>query len=275
MPKLAIDVGTVLLLILPGFLAYRFAVLQRADPTHRSVIWQVSEILEHSLYVHLLGIIFAFAIHLAFVVFGSTTHLAELLKFGPQRFLEDYFAEAIWWYVGYAIYIIVASAIIGAYNVPSRISTGMIALLRISPKWRLLNRLPVPGAMYHQEPIWYRTFRAMSENLANQANADSNDSNDDSPVVFIRMKDSGDVYVGQIASYPIVSDTQSEKDFLIERVRYYPGGSFERAMDLAAVDGVGAVLLNSINVESIRVVYHQNVAYHRDVDGYDQPPNPT
>ena len=63
MPRFAIDVWTVFLLVLPGFLAYRFAVLQRADPSRRSAIWQISEILEHSLYVHLIGIVLAFALH--------------------------------------------------------------------------------------------------------------------------------------------------------------------------------------------------------------------
>lgn len=253
MPKLAIDVGTALLLILPGFLAYRYSVLQRADPNHRGAIWQVSEILEHSLYVHLLGIVFAFALHLAFVALGSTTHLPELLRYGPQRLLEDYFAEAIVWYVGYAIYIIAASTVIGAYNVPARVSIGIPNLIRNSKQHRLMKCLPVPGIIYPQEPIWYHTFRTMAEN---HADTESDDS-DDFPILFVKMKDSGDVYVGEIASYPIVPNIQYEKDFLITKTRYYRHGNFDDELDLNSIDGVGAVLLNSRDVESIRVVYRQ------------------
>ena len=71
MPKFAIDVWTILLLILPGFLAYRFVVLQRADPSHRSTIWQISEILEHSLYVHLIGVFLAFVLHYFFALLSG------------------------------------------------------------------------------------------------------------------------------------------------------------------------------------------------------------
>ncbi len=257
MPKVALDVGTVLLLILPGFLAYRFSVFQRADPADRSVIWQVSEILEHSLYVHLLGFILAYTLHFVVIALGSTTHLPELLKHGPQRFLDDYFAEALRWYVGYAIYVIAASMIIGAYNVPARVSTGMVEVLRVFKQRRLLKWIPIPGDTYRQEPIWYHTFRAMS------------DESDDSPILFVKMKSSGDIYVGEIASYPIVPDIQAEKDFLIRKTRYYRHGNFDDELDLNSIDGIGAVLLNSRDVESIRVVYR------RDADGDDQLPDAT
>ena len=253
MPKLAIDVGTVLLLILPGFLAYRFSVLQRADPTVRSVLWQVSEILEHSLYVHLLGAALAFGLHLAL---GSTTHIEELIKHGPQNFLENYFAEAIRWYVGYAIYMIVASAIIGAYSLPERVSTSIPALLRASQRYRLLKWLPVPGIAYPQDPIWHYAFMG-AEDWTSLADTDANDSDDGFPIVFVRMKDSGDVYIGEIASYPIVPDTQAEKDFLITDTTYYQAGNLDDELDLASVDGIGAVLLNSRDVESVRVVYRR------------------
>ena len=57
----ATDVGITILLVLPGFLAYRFAVARRADPTRRSPLWQLAEILEYSLYVHLLGVVILFS----------------------------------------------------------------------------------------------------------------------------------------------------------------------------------------------------------------------
>ena len=69
------------------------------------------------------------------------------------------------------------------------------------------------------------------------------------------MKESGDVYVGELVSYPIARDTEPDKDFLITKAHYYRGGNFEDGQDLSQIDNTGAVLLNSGNVESIRIVY--------------------
>ena len=250
MPKLAIDLGTALLLILPGFLAYRFSVMQRVDPSRRSAVWQVSEILEHSFYVHLLGIALVAAVHAAL---GGSTHISHLVTRGPQTFLELYFDEAVRWYVGYSLYMILASVVIGAYSLPAKVSEGIIAslgrVLRIWPfRW-----IPKPGDVQPQEPAWHQAFRSMVE-----AEANDGDPEYRSPIVFVRMKDSGDVYVGEIAAYPIALDTQSEKDFLITRSRYYRSGDFNDRLDLASFDGIGAVLLNSRDVESVRVIYRRD-----------------
>ena len=69
----------------------------------------------------------------------------------------------------------------------------------------------------------------------------------------------GDVYFGQIVSYPIVSDTARQKDFLIRNARYYPKGHAESEQDLTILDGIGAVLLNTANVDSI-VLYYAGTA---------------
>ena len=74
-------------------------------------------------------------------------------------------------------------------------------------------------------------------------------------VVSIKLKNSGDVYVGRLTSYPIVPDVEPDKDFLITQAHYYKGGNHQDSQDLAAIDGIGAVLLNSGNVESILVIY--------------------
>lgn len=65
----------------------------------------------------------------------------------------------------------------------------------------------------------------------------------------------GDVYYGEIASYPLLPDSQMEKDFLISKARFYPGGDPEDEHVLDEVDGGGTVLLNTSEVSSIEVYY--------------------
>ena len=252
MPRFAIDVWTVFLLVLPGFLAYRFAVLQRADPSRRSTVWQISEILEHSLYVHLIGIVLAFALHYCLhYLLGVTTNLEEFFRLGPQGFLENYIGEAIRWYIGYTIYIILASAIIGSYEIPGECSRGIVDLARWVPEhWLIFSWMPAPKTTHPQEPIWYHAFREMPDR-----NAWTQTEAENAKVVVIKLKDSGDVYVGKLVSYPIVTDIEPDKDFLITQAHYYKGGNYKDGQDLATIDGIGAVLLNSGNVESIRVIY--------------------
>ena len=239
-------------MILPGFLAYRFVVLQRADPSHRSTIWQISEILEHSLYVHLIGVVLAFVLHYCLrYCLGVDTNLEGFFRLGPQGFLEDHFEEALRWYIGYTIYIILASAIIGSYEIPGGCSRRIVEIARWVPsRWRVFRWLPAPKTTHPQEPIWYHAFRRVASRAASiQTEAG------DAVVVSVKMNDSGDIYVGRLTSYPIVPDIEPDKDFLITQTHYYKGGNHQDDQDLAAIDKIGAVLLNSGNVESIRVIY--------------------
>ena len=239
-------------MILPGFLAYRFVVLQRADPSHRSTIWQISEILEHSLYVHLIGVVLAFVLHYCLrYCLGVDTNLEGFFRLGPQGFLEDHFEEALRWYIGYTIYIILASAIIGSYEIPGGCSRRIVEIARWVPsRWRLFSWLPTPKTIHPQEPIWYHAFRR----VASRAASIQTEAGDD-VVVSVKMKGSGDIYVGRLTSYPIVPDIEPDKDFLIIQTHYYKSGNYQYGQDLTAIDEIGAVLLNSGNVESIRVIY--------------------
>ena len=71
---------------------------------------------------------------------------------------------------------------------------------------------------------------------------------------MIRMK-RGDIYYGELASYPLLPDSQKEKDFLIAKARFYPGGDPEKEYRLEDIDGGGTVLLNTAEVSSIDVYY--------------------
>ena len=65
---------------------------RRADPSRRSTLWQLSEMLEYSVYVHLLGVALVFAVAgLLGSAFHLESHLGELPAGKPQEFLSAYF----------------------------------------------------------------------------------------------------------------------------------------------------------------------------------------
>ena len=249
----AVNVAALLVLILPGFLSYRFAVWQRADPTQRSALWQLSEVLEHSLYVHLIGAALVGLVHLV-LAFSTeqTTYAPLLLKKGPHAMLNQHFAEAMLWFALYPLFVIGASTIIGSYDIPKKVSSAIIWLVRGPSGWlqaksKLLAWLPIPGTSNPQEPVWYYAFNTMSGSYVDRI-----------PHVLVSLKN-GDVYFGEVATYPIVLDTDSEKDFLIKYAKYYPDGQADNEQLLYEVDGVGAVLLNTANVLSI-LIYYQDIS---------------
>ena len=65
----------------------------------------------------------------------------------------------------------------------------------------------------------------------------------------------GDIYFGELVSYPVLPDEQKDKDFLIRRARYYPDGDMTQEYWLEEDDTVGAVLLNTANIDSIQIHY--------------------
>lgn len=248
MPKTAVDVAAVLLLVLPGFLAYRFALARRADPTRRSPLWQLAAMLEYSVYVHIVGIALVFGL-LWFLanMFGITSHLSELPSKGPQEFLDSYFAEGVLLFAVYPVYVVFGAILMGAYDVPNWAAAvvvrGVTALTGKVRSIPVLKWVRSPRPVYPDEPIWYH---ALSVEKAIVSDAP--------PLLLVRLK-SGDVYYGELASYPVLPDSQKEKDFLIKSARYYPKGDREQEYRLDDHPGGGSVLLNTADVDSIEVYY--------------------
>ncbi len=85
------------------------------------------------------------------------------------------------------------------------------------------------------------------------------------PHVLVKLK-SSDVYYGEIITYPIAPDIERKKDFLIRNARYYKDGFADNEQRLYESDGVGAVLLNSVNVESI-ILYYEDISSLTDESG--------
>ncbi|MYD52597.1 MAG: hypothetical protein F4W93_14105 [Dehalococcoidia bacterium] len=248
MPKTAIDVAAVLLLVLPGFLAYRFALARRADPTRRSPLWQLAAMLEYSVYVHIVGIALVFgALWLLADIFGVSSHISELPRKGPQEFLVSYFAEGVLLFTLYPVYVVFGAILMGAYDVPNWVAAGFVRSISAltgkvgsipGMKW-----VPSPRPGYPDEPIWYHAL-----------SVEKGDFSGAPPLLLVRMK-RGDVYYGELASYPVLPDSQKEKDFLIKSARYYPKGDRDQEYRLHEHPGGGSVLLNTADVDSIEVYY--------------------
>lgn len=256
-----INVAGVLVLVLPGFLAYRFAVLRRVDPSKRSALWQLSEILEYSLYVHFIGLILVSGIlFLLRICFGVETHIDVLLDKGLNEYLKDYLQEAVLWFSLYTFYVILASALIGSYDLPRATASRTVLVVKKPASWlatrhKWLAWVPVPQDPTPQEPVWYYTFNTLSAGYTSSL-----------PQVLVRLK-SGDVYSGELASYPITLDTEHKKDFLIRHARYYKDGDWDLGHDLSQIDPLGAVLLNTANVDSIVIYYKEVPPIATDQDG--------
>ena len=69
----------------------------------------------------------------------------------------------------------------------------------------------------------------------------------------------GDIYVGNLDSYPILPDSADAKDLRLGDSVFYHAGDTDQAEELSfSKSGGGGVLLNTSNVSSIEYVYHDN-----------------
>ena len=247
----ALDIGAIFILVLPGFLAYRAAVERRVDPAPRSTLWQLSEILEYSVYVHLFGLLIVFSI-VTFLGLSLNieTHLSELPTKGFGNFLESYYHEGIVLFILYPVYVIFGAIWMGVFNVPNcavrLIIMVTIWAIRQIARVPCLKWVPVPRYPYPTEPVWYKAF-----------NTDTYGFTVSLPVVMVIMK-SGATYYGNLSSYPILPDSQKDKDFIVTNATYSPAES-EDIHELADQSGGGSVLLNTANVDSIQI-YYESIA---------------
>ena len=243
----ALDIGATLILVLPGFLSYRAALARRADPSRRSVLWQLAEMLEYSVYVHILGIGLLFFVTGFLGWFHVETHLSELPAKKPHEFLTTYFVEGVLLFTLYPLYVVGAAVVMGAYDVPNHTATGIVRgvglIVRLIGAIPWLPRLRPPTPNFPVEPVWYRAFNVATDGFTTAL-----------PDVIVKMK-RGDIYYGKLSSYPIELDTERAKDFLIIGATYLPENRPGRSYALFDQEGGGTVLLNSADVDSIQVYY--------------------
>jgi len=151
--------------------------------------------------------------------------------------------------------------VIGAYNTPERVSSKIVSAVSLGTKWlsskgKPLGWIPVPDESFSVEPVWYLAFNPESEDIDRENSSATESNPNNNPIVIVAMK-SGRIYVGEIRSIPIVRDTEPAKDFLIQRASFYADGDiYKEDRELHFLDNdIDAVLLNTANVESIRLYY--------------------
>lgn len=247
-----LSIAEYLFLILPGFLAYRSALTRSSDPSSRGTLWHLSAMIEYSVYIHALGVALMIIVTaLLDIALKLETHLDELPAKGLLGFWADYFVEGSLVYTFYLLYMIVAAVLIGAYEVPSTIATrisecfGWVAGL--VGKALRLNWVRPPKPNFPQEPVWHYAFHVATGGSSRAQ-----------PLVFAKMK-TGDTYYGKILMYPMLPDSQKNKDFLIEQAIYAPADMPDKVFQLEQHPGGGSVLLNSADVDSIQIYYDSAV----------------
>ena len=198
------------------------------------------------MYVHLLGSIGIIGVHFALLqIFRLDSGVQILVQDGPSDFLKTHSIRAVAYFTLYPIYVVVTSAALGAYGIPLKISSAIANLPdRVTRLHKSLRWFPTPQEIYPQEPVWYHAFNSMTEGYKSSL-----------PYVMVVLK-SRDAYFGQLLTYPIAPDTENQKDFLIKHAIFYEGGLLTEGQQLDLLDGVGAVLLNTSNVDSIKIYYH-------------------
>ena len=162
--------------------------------------------LEYSVYIHIIGAALVFAIVvLLSSVFHLDSHLSELPGKKPAQFLDLYFVEGTLLFLLYPIYVVIAAILIGAYNLPNLVANNIVKYAGFLT--RQLTRIPglkwvqSPSPDYPVEPIWYNAFHVATNGFV-----------ETKPLLMVKMK-SGDIYYGQLKSYPILPDSQKEKRF--------------------------------------------------------------
>jgi len=140
------------------------------------------------------------------------------------------------WYVACMLFWSIVS---GVADLPSKLTrvVGWVAeQVRLAPE-------PV-----EDEPIWYQAL-----GLERRRSSDSRVQ------VKVVLKN-GDVYIGQLLSYPILPDSEKSKDFRLGDSYYLPGGDVDEQVELSFSknESGGGVLLNTVNVSSIEYIVHKD-----------------
>ena len=220
--------------ILPGFVASLFTRDHDIEPRRRSATDAIAFLLHFAVYVHALAIT-------AFVLIDlrQNLHLVDIIE-GPRQYFLEQPVRGVWVYGGYLFIIMLVSPLVGTYNLP-RFLPGLLV--------RSLRRLKLaPRPSLSEEPIWYSAFHQMRGEAGKEAVR-----------LRVRMK-SGDIYVGPLIKYPIVGDEIKDKDFLIDQVSYYPQGEVSEVRQLARSPGLGGVLLNTHEVDSLEFAYFDSTS---------------
>ncbi len=230
---------TLAVIVLPGWLSITANRLYRpADAeNHKSTVMEWGMVFFHATVVNVIGGIVV-AIVLASRPELRNLGLDRILTEGPISFVKSSPTTGFVVYGVYLSWLVIGSTISGTANLPSGIiyAVGWLAhVVRLAP-----DRL-------QEDPVWYGAFT-----IDRRASGKSNVQ------LRVRLKN-GDIYVGNLHSYPILPDSADSKDLRLGDSVFYPVGDINSAEDLKFSEyGGGGVLLNTSNVSSIEYMYHDN-----------------
>ena len=164
--------------------------------------------------------------------------LDRILTEGPIAFVKSSPITGTVVYGLYLLWLVIGSTISGTANLPSGVIYGIGWLahaVRLAP-----DRL-------QEDPVWYSALT-----IDRRASGKSNVQ------LRVRMKN-GDIYVGNLNSYPILPDSADAKDLRLGDSIFFPAGDIDSAEELSFSEaGGGGVLLNTTNVSSIEYRYHDD-----------------
>lgn len=218
-------------IVLPGWISISAAQRYHPRLVERTALMVWGMMFYHAAVVHIIGV---GAVASATLVwrgyFLDALDLDRVLTDGAAKFAQDSPGTAFAAFGAYFLWIVIGSTISGVADLPFRLTSSI--------GW-IANRLSLAPAPEREESIWYRALEL-----------DRRKSGKSSVQVSIRMKN-GDLYVGELMSYPVVSDAAESKDIWIGSYTLYPNDAPFSPIEMRFANGEGGVLLNTANVSSM------------------------
>ena len=227
-------------IVLPGWISV--SVAQRHHPriVDNTAMMTWGMMFYHAAIVHIIGVGAVAAAALTWRgYFLDALDLDRVITDGAAKFAQDSPGTAFAAFGAYFLWIVVGSAISGVVDLPFKLTSSI--------EW-IANRLSLAPPPEREEPVWYKAL-----------DLDRRKSGKSSVQVSIRMKN-GDLYIGELKSYPIAPDTAESKDIWIGRYTLYPNDDPLSPIEMRFANGEGGVLLNTANVSSM---------HYRFFDDYD------
>ena len=228
-------------IVLPGWISISAAQRYHPRVSERTTLMVWGMMFYHAAVVHAIGVGTAAAMTLAWRgYFLDELGLDRVLTEGAAEFAKDSPGTAFAVFGAYFLWMVIGSTISGVVGLPFKLTSAI--------GW-VANKLHWAAAPTSEEPIWYSAL-----------NLNSRKSGKYSVQVSIRMKN-GDMYIGELKSYPIATDTAESKDVWVGNHTFYPGDDPLSPIEMSFDNDEGGVLLNTTNMYSV---------HYRLISDYDE-----
>ena len=228
------------MVVLPGWIS--ITANQRYYPriVDKSNLMTWGLLFYHAAIVHAIGSAVVIATVLIWQdYFLGALGIERLLTEGPSEFVKKSPGTALAVFGLYGIWAVIGSTLSGVIDLPHKLTTVL---------GKAMSKLKLASEPLDGEPVWYNALNLDRKIGAKELNI----------LVSVRMKN-GDVYVGDLESYPILPDSEASKDIRLGKSELYPGGDVSSPIKLDFSDyGGGGVLLNTLNISSIEYILHEN-----------------